>query len=196
MKVAQHFPREYADAIKGLLPPGAAWDWPAGGVGDSLLLGTAQELARVDADTQAALDAAIEAHRPGKCNFHISEYRRVAGEAVASVAEAMPRKAAVIGCRIGTRLWSHAAPTLTFPIDLARVDHLFGPARVGNGHGSRIGDRLWGHKSRYVLRVRYYRSVVNPKVLWDALKDFKQAHVFLWFEDISGVGGEVSYGQD
>jgi hypothetical protein len=28
------------------------------------------------------------------------------------------------------------------------------------------------------------------------LMAFKQAHVFLWFEDISGVGGEVNYGQN
>jgi hypothetical protein len=35
--------------------------------------------------------------------------------------------------------------------------------------------------------------VVDPKVLWDALAEFKQAHVFLWFEDITGSGGEVSY---
>jgi hypothetical protein len=73
-----------------------------------------------------------------------------------------------------------------------QVDHLVGPFRVG----SHAGERLWGHRSRYVLRVRYYRSVVDPKVLWDALMAFKQAHVFLWFEDITGVGGEVNYAQD
>jgi hypothetical protein len=44
--------------------------------------------------------------------------------------------------------------------------------------------------------VRYYRSVVDPKVLWDALVAFRQAHVFLWFEDITGDGGEVGYAQD
>lgn len=192
MKVSPHSAREYADALKALLPPGAAWDWPQGGVGDALLLGTAQELARVDAATQNTLDAAIEAHRPGKCNFHISEYRRVAGEALAGVAEVMPRKTAAIGCRIGTRLWSHAAPQTTFPVDLVRIDHLLGPARIG----SRVGDRVWGSVGRRVMRVRYYRSVVDPKTLWDALLEFKQAHVFLWFEDITGVGGEVSYAQN
>lgn len=192
MKIAQYSPREYADAIKALLPPGAAWDWPEGGVGDAMLLGTAEELARVDEATQDALDAAIEAHRPGKCNFHISEYRRVAGEALAGVAEAMPRKTAAIGCRIGTRLWSHAAPETTFPVDLYRIDHLLGPARIG----SRVGCGLWGPLGRRILRVRYYRSVVDPKVLWDALVAFRQAHVFLLFGDITGDGGEVSYAQD
>ena len=65
-----------------------------------------------------------------------------------------------------------------------------GPFRVG----SHAGDRLWSTRGRYVLRVRYYRSVVDPEVLWEALSAFKQAHVFLWFEDISGVGG--SYAQN
>ena len=59
-------------------------------------------------------------------------------------------------------------------------------------NGSRIGDRLWGSRGRYVLRVRYYRSVVNPAVLWEALSAFQQSHVFLWFEDISGVGGSYA----
>lgn len=192
MKLVPHAPRDYADALKALLPPGAAWDWPAGGLGDALLLGAAQELARVDAATQAVLDAAIEAHRPGKCNFHISEYQRVAEEAVAGMAEVMPRRAAAIGSHIGDRLWSHAAPETNFSIDLVRVEHLVGPARIG----SRVGCQLWGSAGRRILRVRYYRSVVDPKVLWDALVEFKQAHVFLWFEDITGVGGGVSYAQD
>lgn len=192
MKIAAHTPRQFADAIQALLPPGAAWEWPEGGLGDALLLGTGEELARVDAAAQGVLDAAIEAHRPKYNNWHISAYRRVASEALAGVAETLPRRAAAIGCHIGDRLWSHDAPQQTFPIPLVTVDHLVGPARIG----SRVGCRLWGHRGRYVLLVRYYRSVVDPKVLWDALAAFKQAHVYLWFEDISGVGGEVNYGQN
>lgn len=194
MKVTPHSPREFADALKALLPPGAAWEWPEGGAGDALLLGTAEELARVESDAQDVLDAAIEAHRPKASSWHISAYQRVAEEALNGLVETMPRRPFAIGSKVGQRLWSHAAPELTFPIDLVRVEHLLGPARVGNGHGSRIGDRLWGTRGRYVLRVRYYRSVVDPKVLWDALAAFKQAHVFLWFEDVSGVGG--SYAQN
>jgi len=71
---------------------------------------------------------------------------------------------------------------------LVQVDHLVGPFRVG----SHVGDRLWGSRGRYVMQVRYYRSVVNPKVIWDALMEFKQAHVYLWFEDITGVGGNYA----
>ena len=192
MKVTAHSPREFADAIKALLPPGAAWEWPEGGTGDALLLGTAEELARVEAAAQGVLDNAIETHRPKTSSWHISAYRRVAEDALGGLAETMPRRPFAIGSKVGQRLWSQAAPGLNFPIDLVRVDHLLGPFRVG----SRIGYRLWGSRVRYVLRVRYYRSVVNPAALWEALAAFKQAHVFLWFEDISGVGGEVNDGQN
>lgn len=189
MKVAAHTPREFADAIKVLLPPGAAWEWPEGGTGDAMLLGTGEELARVDAATQGVLDAAIEAHRPKASSWHISAYRAVAAAAIADV-ETMPRRTFSVGSHVGDRVWSAAAPGLAFPIDLVQVDHLLGPFRVG----SHAGDRLWGSRARYVMRVRYYRSVVDPAVLWEALSAFKQAHVFLWFEDITGVGG--TYGQN
>lgn len=192
MKVTAHSPRQFADALKALLPPGAAWKWPEGGTGDMLLLGIAEELARVEYAAQGVLDNAIETHRPKASSWHISAYQRVAEDALGGQAEMMPRRPFAIGSTVGQRLWSQAAPGLNFPIDLVRVDHLLGPARVGNGHGSRIGDRLWGTRGRYVLRVRYYRSVVNPAVLWEALAAFKQAHVFLWFEDISGVGGSYA----
>ncbi len=192
MKVTAHTPREFADALKALLPPGAAWEWPEGGLGDGMLLGTAEELARIEAAAQEVLDNAIETHRPKTSSWHITAYQRVAEEALGSLTETMPRCPFSIGSKVGQRLWSQAAPDLTFPIDLVRVEHLLGPARVGNGNGSRIGDRLWGSRGRYVLRVRYYRSVVNPAVLWEALSAFQQSHVFLWFEDISGVGGSYA----
>lgn len=192
MKVKTHSPREFADALKALLPPGAAWEWPEGGLGDTMLLGTAEELARVEAATQGVLDNAIETHRPKASSWHISAYQRVAEESLNGLVETMPRRPCAIGSKVGDRLWSHAAPEQTFPVALVRMMHLQGPARVGNGHGSRIGDRLWSTRSRYVLLVRYYRSVVNPAVIWEALAAFKQAHVYLWFEDITGVGGSYA----
>lgn len=188
MKITPHSARDYADVLLALLPLGDVWEWPKGGMGDTLLLGAGEELARVDAATQNVLDNAIETHRPKFGDWHISAYRAAAVEALGGLTEAMPRRAAGIGSKVGDRLWSHAAPEQTFLIDLVRVEHLLGPARVG----SRIGDRLWGTRTRYVLRVRYYRSVVDPAVLWKALTAFKQAHVFLWFEDISGVGGSYA----
>lgn len=192
MKITSHTSREFADAIKALLPPGAAWEWPEGGLGDGMLLGTAEELARVEAAAQQVLDNAIEIHRPKESSWNISEYRRVAREALTGVQEIMPRRTFAVGAKVGNRVWSSAAPVLNFPIDLVHIDHLVGPFRAG----SHAGDRLWGSRGRYVMQVRYYRSVVNPKVLWDALMAFKQSHVYLWFEDISGVGGEVNYGQN
>ncbi|AJF00043.1 hypothetical protein [Pandoraea apista] len=188
MKLPTYSARDYADAFKALLPPGAVWDWQAGGMGESMLLCTAQELERLEAEFQTVVDTAIAQHRPKTASWNISEYRRVASEALAGIAEPMPRRTAAIGSSIGVRLWSHAAPTLTFPVDLVQVDDFVRPARVG----SRIGAGLWGTRSRYVLRVRYYRSVVDPAVLWQALAAFQQAHVFLWFEDITGVGGSYA----
>lgn len=189
MQIIPHNASEYAGGIQALLPPGAAWDWQAGSVGLQLLQATGEELARVEAETQKVLDRAIEIHRPGVANWHINAYRAVANQAVASITETIPRTPARVGSTVGVRLWHAAA---VFPVPLVQVDHLVGPLRVG----SHVGDRCWGSRGRYVLRVRYYRSVVNPYLLWQALNAFKQAHVFLWFEDISAAGGEVSYAQD
>lgn len=192
MKIPAHNASQYADAIKALLPPGEAWNWPEGGLGASMLLGTAEELVRLDAAAQNALDFAIDLHRPKSASWNIREYRRIAREALGALAETMPRKTFAVGARVGDRVWSAAAPDSTFPVPLVQVDHLLRPLRVG----SRVGDRLWGNYSRYVIRVAYYRSVVNPDVLFAALNAFKQAHVYLSFVDITGVGGEVIYGQN
>lgn len=192
MIVPTHSAREFADALKALLSPGAAWDWAEGGFGDSLLLGTAEELARVDAAAQAVLDRAIDVHRPAAASWHISEYRRVAREALGDLAEPMPRKTFAVGSKVGDRVWSQAAPDQTFPVELVRVEHLLQPLHVG----SRVGDRLYETASRYVIRVYYYRSVVDPRFLFEALNVFKQAHVRLHFIDVTGVGGEVSYEQN
>lgn len=186
MKLSVHTPREFGDALHALLPPGAAWDWPAGGLGDALLLGTAAELSRVEAATQGVLDTAIDTHRPMAIDWHISTYRAVAAAAIAGVAETMPRRMFGIGSTVGQRLWSVAAPGVTFPVDLVRVDHLIRPFRVG---ASRVGDSLWASDHIYSLRVRYYRSVIDPAPLRAALSAFKQAQVNLWFEDITGMGG-------
>lgn len=188
MILTPHAPRDHADAIRALLPPGAAWDWPVGGLGDAMLLATAQEPARVEAATPAVLDTAIDTHRPATMSWHINEYRRVAAEAIAGAVEVMPRQPFTVGCHVGQRLWSHAAPGTTFPVDLVRVDHMLRPFRVG----SRVGEGLFASDKRYVLRVRYYRSVVDPAPLWAALDAFRQAHVYLSFEDITGVGGSYA----
>lgn len=190
MKIRTHTAAQFGGALAELLAPGAAWEWPAGGFGERLLTGLGADMARVETATQGVLDNAVETHRPAVSSWHISAYRQVAADALAGVDETMPRRVAAIGSKVGDRLWSSAGAASTFPIPLFEIDHLIGPARVG----SKVGERIWGHRSRAILRVRYYRSVVNPAVLWAALSAFKQAHVFLWFEDISGAGG--SYAQN
>lgn len=190
MQIKLHTASDYADAQRALLPPGAAFDWPVGGFGDALLKGMGAEPARIDEAAQQVLDAAIEQHRPKHGSWHISEYRRVAEEAIAGVAEVFPRKPFRAGSKAGQRLWSSAAAAQNFPVPLLKVDYLPKPFQAG----SRAGQPLLGSRCRYYLRVRYYQSVVNPAVLWQALSAFKQAHVFLWFEDITGAGG--AYGQN
>lgn len=114
MKITVHSARDYSGALQALLPPGAAWLWPQGGMGEALLTGTAQELARVEASAQTVLDITVEAHRPKAVSWHISAYQRVADE-VAGVGhtrvEHQLRPARVgnnySGSRIGDRLWSH-----------------------------------------------------------------------------------------
>lgn len=189
MQLTHYSARQFADSLKNLLPPGAAWQWPAGGFGDAFLLAQAQEFARIDASIQLVINYAISIHYPAKSSWTLADYRQVANNALAGVIETLPRKMFAIGSRIGQRLWSVNAPATTFTVPLVQVDHLVGPLRIG----SRVGNRLWGHRSRYILRVRYYRSVVNPKILFDALNAFKQAHVYLWLEDITGNGGYVNY---
>ncbi len=190
MKLEQHSAAEYADVMLSLLPGGPAWEWRSGGYGSQIFTAAGQEPARLDVDVQVVLDLAIERHRPKYTSWTLQAYRNVAAAALNGLTETMPRKTFAAGSHAGDRLWSVAGPATTFPVKLVQIDHLIGPFRAG----SHAGDRIWGSpRSRYILRVRYYRSVVNPKVIWDALMAFKQAHVYLWFEDITGIAGEVSY---
>jgi hypothetical protein len=201
-----HPSSDYTDAIKALLPPGKAWEWKAGGagLGHAMLSGTAEELARVESGVPGVLDHAVDIHRPAYKSWHIDVYRRKAREALASanIAET-PRQMFAVGSHVGERLWSKAVTDpdsgADFSVPLAEVFHLFAPMavgrHVGDGSGRDPAARLWGQDfaaragdTRYILLVRYYRSVAPPQLLYDALADFKQAHVFLWLEDITGVG--------
>lgn len=184
MQLPVHTATDYADAQRALLPPGAAWDWPQGGFGAALLGGMGEELARIGADAQLVLDAAPELHRPKHTRWTLADYRQVANDAIAGVTETLPRRTFAVGSHAGNRLWSAAGNTI-WTVPLVQVDHLIGPLRVG----SKAGQCMWSTRSRYILRVRYYQSVVDTAVLWQALSAFKQAHVFLWFEDITGAGG-------
>ncbi|WP_180131845.1 hypothetical protein [Rhodoferax sp. BLA1] len=188
MRVDLHTAADFAQALRALLPPGEAWDWPAGGMGDQLLRGTAVELARVDAQVPIALDAAVELHRPVSNSWRLVDYQRVADASQAGITEALPRKPFVAGSGSGQRLWSGVPGT--FAVSLTKLS--FAKPFVA---GSGAGQQLWGPRARHVLVVQYYKTVADVQALWDALMAFKQAHVYLLFMDITGSGGEVLNGQ-
>jgi hypothetical protein len=204
MRIQRHTLADYTGALKALLPPGKAWEWKAGGsgIGHEMLEGTAAELTRLESGIPGVLDNAIDTHRPKYSNWHISEYQRVAEEALAGagIAEVLPRRMFAVGSRVGDRLWSAAVldadSGADFSVPLVQCFHLFAPMtvgrRVGDGSGRDPAARLWSWagRTRYILLARYYRSVVPPEIVYRALAEFRQAHVFLWFEDITSVGGE------
>jgi hypothetical protein len=200
MKITPHTADDFAGALRNLLPPGNAWKWPEHGLGAAMLRGTAEELARLESGIPGVLRHATDTHRPKYSSWHISEYQRVADDALAAagVSEAMPRKTCAIGARIGDRLWSVNAPETDFSVPLVQLFHLFAPMtigrHVGDGSGRDPSARLWSvaGRIRYALLVRYYRSVANPEILCTALEAFRQAHVALWFEDITGNGGHYA----
>ena len=196
MKLIAHTVPDYAAAQRALLPPGKAWEWAPGGFGDAMLTGMAEEPARLEAALPVVLDRAINAHRPRFSSWHLSEYQRVADEALAAagITETLPRKTFAVGSHAGDRCWSAAAPETDFIVPLVQVFHRFAPLTVGrhcgDGTGRDPAARCWSAwRSRFVLLVRYYRGVTPLDVLRPAIENFKQAHVFLWFEDITGQGG-------
>ena len=188
MLLAAHSADDFAGALRALLPPGEAWDWPAGGLGATMLGATSIELARVDATVQEVLDLAIARHKVAGGSWRLVDYQRVADESQAGIVEALPRKVFGAGSFAGQRLWHSPA---VFAVPLTRLSQ----ARPFCA-GSCAGDRLWSQRARYVLVVRYYKTVVDVQALWDALMAFKQAHVYLWFMDITESGGGVNYVQN
>lgn len=190
MLVPAHTVREFANALKALLPVGAAWQWPINGLGDRIMLALAIELARFESFIQGVLDNAITTHQPATSLFTLAEYRRVANEALGNTQETMPRVSTRAGrVQAGQRLWSAAAEASTFNIDLLHVDLMY-PSQTDV---SQAGHRLYGERIRYALRVRYYDTVVNTATIATALQAFKQAHVALWFEDITSRAGNILY---
>lgn len=188
MQLQVHCADDFSGVLQTLLPPGEAWNWPTGGLGVTMLGATAVELTRVDAAVQDALDLAIERHRIARSAWQLTDYQRVADQSQSGVIEMLPRSVFGAGSFAGERLWQSPA---TFSVPLTRLSH----ARPF-GAGSFAGERIWGLRARYVLVVRYYKSVADLKRLWDALIAFKQAHFYLWFIDITENGGEFYYGQN
>jgi hypothetical protein len=158
MQIVQHSLVEFASSVMDLLPPGSAWRWPAGGFGESLLLALSSELKRVEQAVQGVLDRAINLHKRTVYSWNLCGYRFIVAEAIAE-----------------------AMPGVTFPHAPVCLDHLlYTPLQVG----SVVGDGVWSAQCRYILRVRYYSSLVDLSVFYDALSNYRQAHVNLWLEDM------------
>lgn len=183
MQLNTYTAQDFLSALRALLPPGEAWQWPAGGQGDAVLLATSQELVRVNAQVQGVLDRAIELHKPKSKSWRLIDYKNVAVLSQAGVVEPT-RKAFVAGSKAGARLWKN--PPATFAVPLLDVS-VAKPFTAGSAAGS----RCWSGRARFILVVRYYKTVVNVQALLDALNAFKQAHVYLCLMDITGNGGEV-----
>jgi hypothetical protein len=187
LQITQHSVSEFADVFRALLPLGKAWEWPLGGTGDQLLKGVAVELTRLELAAQAVLDDAIALHQPKTSSWRIADYQAVADESQLGVIESLPRLPFTSGSHAGDRLW--ASPVPTFAVPLVKVSQ----ARPFCA-GSRCGDALWGHRDRCVVLVRYFHGVVDTAKLTTALLAFKQAHAFLFFQDITRNGGVFTQG--
>jgi len=191
MKLPLHTIRQFANAMLALLPPGAAWRWAVDGFGDRIFQAVAVEFTRIELIIQQVLDRSITLHTPSQSLYTLAEYQRVADEAAAQFVEPLPRQASRTGrMRTGQRLWSSSAEGSSWPIAKVKVAHLRGPFVTGR---SKTGQRLMSARSRFVLHVFYYHGVVNPDVIAAALQEFKQAHVALFFEDITGIAGNKYY---
>lgn len=191
MKLRIHTVRDYANAMLNLLLEGAAWRWPVDGLGDKIFQAFAAELVRIEQICQQVLDRAIALHVPTSGKYTLADYQAVADAAAAQFSESLPRQASRAGrMRAGQRLWSSAAEGSTWPIIKVKLTHLQGPSIAGK---LRAGQRLMGDRARFVIRVWYYAGVVDPDVIAAALLAFKQAHVVLFFEDITTNAGNKYY---
>lgn len=191
MKQTVHTVRHYANVMLALMPPGLPWKWLEDGFGDKLFQAFAVEFTRIELAIQHVLDRAITLHTPKKSLYTLAEYQRVADEAAEVFSEDLARrKSRCGGMRCGGRLWSEDAEGSSWAIQKVRVAHLLGPLVSGRAV---CGRRLAGERARYVLRVFYYAGVVNPDVIAEALKEFRQDHMVLFFEDITGLQGNIYY---
>jgi hypothetical protein len=153
------------------------------------MTGPAQELARVDAEVNHLLDHAVQLHKPKALSWRLVDYRAVADASQAGVTEQVPRTSFVAGSAAGARLWTGAEAAFAVPTHAVDVCRPFVA-------GSTAGAWLWGKRARYALLVSYYATVADLAALRQALAAFKQAHMVLFFVDITGDGGEFSDAQN
>jgi hypothetical protein len=168
----------YAGALAALLPTGKAWEWGSGGFGDSLLLATAQELARVGASAADVLDDAIALHRPSLSGHTLVDYQAVAYAAT----YAKDRKPLAAGFRVGDRAWSSICGAGASLPHVAVVGVVC-PMVVGFA----VGSSSWSMAARYYLTVYFDHSIIDSARLLAALRDYKQAHVYLFVQDVPAM---------
>ena len=63
-------------SLRQLLPPGKAWDWIEGGVGDSVLKALADELVRLGGDAEALAAQSVELHTPPTRDWSTAGWQR------------------------------------------------------------------------------------------------------------------------
>lgn len=149
MRLPVYTASDFVGAFEQLLPPGRAWAWPAGGVGQAMLSGVAQELARVDGQAQDVLDTAVRTHTPRLLAWSVQGYRLVA--------DASQPQTGLAGFAAGLQIY---------------VPRPFGPGR-------RAGGRCWSIWARYLLVVNYAPQLTDLAALKQALDHHKQAHTTL-----------------
>lgn len=128
MQLDTHTPQDFLAALRALLGPGEAWQWPDGGQGEAMLLATAQELARVNAQVQGALDLAVIRHSPKAKTWRLVDYRAVAETSQIGVSAKVSISLSnvqplVAGFKAGAKCWSRGAKfILMVSYDGSRVD--------------------------------------------------------------------------
>jgi hypothetical protein len=109
MQIQAHTAANFVDAMRGLLPPGQAWQWPDSGMGAQLLNGMAQELARMDAFAAPLLDAAVTAHTPEHHSWRLADYQAIASGSQTGFAQYSVTvgivKPLTVGSHVGDVLW-------------------------------------------------------------------------------------------
>jgi hypothetical protein len=159
MQLEQYTADDYLEALRALLPPGEAWQWPTGCVGASMLLATAQELERVGAQVQGVFDLSIERHKMLATRWADADYLRVAqGSQVMTQAKesiALSRVAPLTaGFKSGSECWSSRAKfILVVSYDAAVVS------------ADALWDALLAFKQAHTF-IWFVNTGSSPRMVW------------------------------
>lgn len=163
MSTATVFPRNaegYAHQLRQLLPPGAAWEFPAQGVFAGLLLALADELARIDA---RGLDL-IEEADPRTTLELLPDWERVAGlpDACTGAPDNPGERQAALHQKITGLGGQNAAAFIEIAARIGYViwieEHR--PARVGMRCDGRLNQPGWTFV--WTVHVRPFAGLFDP----------------------------------